>query len=84
MEQLNPELLILVPVLNGIGYAAKKMGLNPKFIPALLIFIGAAIASLYMENHYFGITQGILAALAATGFHQNCKQIKTNKHDSGE
>jgi len=87
MEHINPELLILIPVLNGIGFTVKKMGLNPKFIPGLLIFLGVAFAALYMasevetliENIYMGIIQGVLAALAATGVHQNCKQIKFKK-----
>ena len=84
MDYIKPELLILIPVLIGIGKAAKTAGLKPNFIPLALILAGVGLAILWTfaegettaQAVFTGVVQGVLAALAATGAHQNAKQIK--------
>ena len=94
MEQLtnyiNPELLILIPVLYIIGVGLKKSQLNDKHIPLVLGIVGVVLAAIWtvatMEVYtlhtvlmgvFMGLTQGILAAGASVYVHQLIKQETT-------
>ena len=77
---IQPELLILVPVLYIIGTALKKTTLvNDKFIPIILGAIGIILSCLYViatcgfsaMSIFTAITQGILVA----GCSVYCNQL---------
>ncbi|MCL2077494.1 MAG: phage holin family protein [Oscillospiraceae bacterium] len=96
MEHIKPELIVLIPILIAIGAAAKAAGLKSRFVPLILNLAGIALATLYMfafvegettvQAVFTGIVQGILAAWAAVGGHQNVRQIKNlgNKDETIE
>lgn len=83
-----PELLVLVPVLFGIGAGAKKSNLADKWIPLLLGGCGVVLSTLWVLGTnwpangaeaalatFTAITQGILVAAASVYVHQNIKQF---------
>lgn len=82
-EYIQPELLILIPVLYLIGYALKKTTIIPdKFIPVILGVVGIVLAVCYgltagQFNLFAAITQGILCAGASTYANQIYKQLVT-------
>lgn len=93
-QYLQPELLILVPVLYLIGNALKKSEkVSDKFIPSILGICGVVIAVVYcfatvtITDGYKGVlmilftavTQGILCAGASVYVNQIVKQ--TQKDD---
>lgn len=80
---IQPELLILVPVLYIIGAGIKKTKLiNDKFIPIILGAIGIVLSCLYViatcgfsaMSIFTAITQGILVAGASVYVNQIVKQ----------
>lgn len=88
-EFIKPELLILVPVLNLVGYGIKKTSLDNRFIPVILGAIAVVLAGVYIfatepisgaqavSNAVFtAITQGVLVAGASVYFNQIYKQTK--------
>lgn len=83
-DYIQPELLILVPVLYLIGYAIKKTSLiSNKFIPLILGGIGIILCIIYQFamkefNLFTAITQGVLCAGASTYANQIYKQLVTN------
>lgn len=91
MEQLinyvNPELLILIPVLYIIGVGFKKSQLNNKHIPLVLGIAGIVLAAIWtvakmeaftlqtvLTGIFAGLTQGILVAGASVYVNQLIKQ----------
>lgn len=88
-EFINPELLILIPVLYLIGTALRKSTLANKWIPFVLGFVAVLLSSLYVfaTNDVSGakkvalafftaITQGILIAGASVYANQIVRQYK--------
>lgn len=88
-EFINPELLILVPVLYLIGTTLRKSALANKWIPFVLGFVAILLASLYVfaTNDINGakevalafftaITQGVLIAGASVYANQLVTQYK--------
>lgn len=88
IELIRPELLVLVPVLNAIGFALKKSKIDNAWIPFLLGFCGILLATVYMvatepfsdyrsvaSAIFAGITQGVLAASVAVYANQALKQL---------
>ena len=80
---INAELLILVPVLYGLGAVIKKTEkIKDNYIPLMLTVIGIALSSLYvlategvtLLSVFTGIVQGVLVAAAAVYANQLVKQ----------
>ena len=82
---INPELLILVPVLCLVGMAIKKYGSDDRVIPLVLGLLGMLLACLYgiatmtasdsvAMVLFTGIVQGILCASASVYAHQSVHQ----------
>lgn len=82
-EYIQPELLILIPVLYLIGYALKKTTIiSDKFIPVILGLAGIVLTVCYelstgQFNLFAAITQGVLCAGASTYANQIYKQLVT-------
>ena len=84
---LEPELLILVPVLNLIGYWIKNTGkIKSCYIPLLLSITGITMCLFkaisgrmfdnYFEYIFASFTKGVITAAAAVYSNQIYKQIK--------
>lgn len=88
-EYIQPELMILIPVLYLIGVALKKANVIPdKIIPIVLGVISVALTFCYFgfeniivtgESIFTAVTQGILCAGASTYANQIYKQIKKDE-----
>ena len=92
-ESIKPELLVLVPLMFGLGAALKADKRFPSAnIPYTLAVAGMALAALYgaatarldgwqsvVMAVFTAIVQGGLCALASVGVHQMYKQAKTQK-----
>ncbi len=90
---INPELMILVPVLNIIGLGLKKYWrLNNAYIPVILGIFSIFLCSAYfisktnidsinafMHVLFNSVVQGILAAGASVYFNQIKKQIQNSE-----
>lgn len=85
VSYIQPELLILVPVLYLVGMGIKKYGSDDRVIPIVLGLLGMMLACLYgfATMHagdsvammlFTGIVQGILCAAAAVYTNQVYKQ----------
>ncbi len=85
IQYIQPELLILVPVLYMIGMAVKRFGSDDRVIPLVLGIMGMLLACLYGLSTmtagssvpmvlYTGIVQGILCAGASVYANQIWKQ----------
>lgn len=85
-EYVQPELMILIPVLYLIGCGLKKSNVIPdKYIPIILGVVGVGLSMLYFgieniacnsKSIFIAITQGILCAGASTYANQIYKQVK--------
>lgn len=86
-EYINPELLILVPVLYAMGYAVKKTSIKDKHIPLILGAVSVLICGLYVFSQntingsqevatalFTALTQGVLIAAASVYANQIIKQ----------
>ena len=87
-DYIQPELLILIPVLYLMGESLKKSKIIPsKYIPIYLGIIGIILSLLYMISEYepsikmifTAVTQGILCAGASVYANQIYKQIGKDK-----
>ena len=85
VSYINPELLVLVPVLCLVGMAVKRYGSDDRAIPLVLGLVGMLLACLYgiatmtaSESVamvlFTGIVQGILCAAASVYAHQSVHQ----------
>lgn len=95
---VEPELLILIPVLYLIGIGIKKSAIKDKWIPLILGGCGIVLACIYVlaldpiasAQAFFtalftAITQGILCAGASVYVNQIIKQAnKDNEKDGSE
>lgn len=88
-QYINPELLVLVPVLYLIGVAIKKSAVADKYIPWILGGAAIVLCTIYtMATSDLGtarnvllavfssLTQGILTAGASVYVNQLVKQSK--------
>lgn len=84
ISYIQPELLILVPVLYLVGMGIKRYGSDDRVIPLVLGLLGMLLACLYgLANRsgdvamvlFTGIIQGVLCAACAVYAHQNYKQL---------
>jgi len=77
-EFIDPQLLILVPMLWGIGLAVKRSSIKNKFIPLVLLVCSCAVTMLHLTSVnmildsmalasciFAGITQGSVIWLCA-------------------
>lgn len=85
LDYINPELVILIPVLFLIGCGLKKAAfVSDKYIPIILGMDGVALACIYvfavdgiaLYSVFTSICQGILCAGASVYFNQIYKQLK--------
>lgn len=92
MDYLNyiaPEMLVLVPVLYGMGIVLKQTALKDQFIPAILTVISVLFTILYIFSEkaistpqeiaqalFTALTQGILIASASVYTNEVVKQAK--------
>jgi len=93
ISQIDPELTILIPVLNVLGAALKRSILPDRYIPLALGATGILLALLwYFARYpaesismklYSGIIQGILSAGMSVYAHQVVKQMKCKTKDQG-
>ena len=98
LNYIEPELLILIPVLYLIGIAIKKSKIDNEKIPLILGACGIFVAGIYVfaaepisKDTIFGacfaaITQGVLCAGASVYFNQIYKQAEkaNEKNDEGK
>lgn len=91
-EFINPELLILIPVLYVIGIGLKKSKISDNLIPLVLggisVFLSTmwviATSNIYTSSDialaiFVSVTQGILCAGASVYFNQLYVQLKKKK-----
>lgn len=77
-EYIDPQLIILVPMLWGIGMAVKKSSIKNRFIPFILLLCSCAVVMLHLFSTntvldsqavsaclFAGITQGSVIWLCA-------------------
>lgn len=80
---IEPELVVLVPVLYALGMMLKQTNkIKDNYIPVILTAVGVALSSLYLcvqcvsaASIFGGIVQGVLVAAAAVYSNQLYKQI---------
>ena len=73
MNYINPELLVLIPTLWGIGMVIKATKLPNNIIPATLCVLAVLLAGLYTGMQgadlwpviWCGVTQGVICWLIA-------------------
>jgi hypothetical protein len=83
-ELIKPELLILIPVLYGLGMFLKASTVNDKFIPLILLAISITLSVCYVSfvmlegfnasTIIVAIIQGILIASTVVFGNQLIKQ----------
>lgn len=93
-EYINPELLVLIPMLLVLGKLIKSTDfIDDRYIPAILGCVGILLSVFYTLgiNNSFGltgiftaVTQGILCAGAAVYGHQLVKQLGQNDGDDND
>lgn len=74
----------LIPVIvvgcMCVGYVLKKwMPTDDKYIPTILLFLGAISGAVLFGLDYEGIVKGMLSGLASVGLHQVFYQFEKNK-----
>jgi hypothetical protein len=88
-DYIQPELLVLVPVLYIIGAAVKRSSVKNKYIPLILGAISVLLCGIYVFANgsccdlrsvlsalFTAVTQGVLCAGASVYFDQIVKQSK--------
>lgn len=68
---------IVTAVVMGISEGAKKMGVNPKFIPVVNLALGIVGGCVYLSpsNLKEGILAGIIVGLSASGLYSGVKNV---------
>lgn len=74
----------LIPVIvvgcMCVGYVLKKwMPTDDKYIPTILLFLGAISGAILFGLDYEGVVKGMLSGLASVGLHQVFYQFEKNK-----
>jgi hypothetical protein len=69
-----------------IGFVLKKwMPADDKWIPTILLFLGALSGAFLFGFSYEGVVKGMLSGLASVGLHQSFYQfIKNDCHEMTE
>ncbi len=93
IESIQPELLMIVPVLWVLGRLLKEASfLRNRWIPLILGIVGMLLAvcrmageteTLTLADVFTALTQGLLCAGAAVYGHQLVKQTKKPTTDAG-
>lgn len=70
---------LIMPIITAgalcIGYVMKKwLPADDKWIPTVLLILGALSGLILFGVDYEGIVKGMVSGLAAVGFHQAVKQ----------
>ena len=86
-EYINPELIILVPVLNILGAILKNSKVKDHYIPICLSLVSILLSSLYILilhsfsfiNIFHGIVQGLLCSSTSVYVNQLVKQANKDK-----
>ncbi len=78
---MNIEMIdgLIMPIITAcalcIGYVMKKwMPTDDKWIPTVLLILGAISGCIIFGCNYEGIVKGMVSGLAAVGLHQAFKQ----------
>ena len=93
LEYIDPQLVIVVPMLWGIGMAVKKSSIKNRFIPVLLSFCAWAVVMLHLMSTrlildsrsvsamlFAVVTQGSVVWLAAwLGYESLLKDREENR-----
>lgn len=74
----------LIPVIvvgcMCVGYVLKKwMPTDDKYIPTILLFLGAISGAILFGLDYEGVVKGMLSGLASVGLHQVFYQLDKNR-----
>lgn len=69
-EFIDPQLLILVPMLWGIGLAVKKSTIKNRFIPIILLVCSCAVTMLHLTSANMVLDAQALAACLFAGVTQ--------------
>lgn len=74
----------LIPIITigciCIGFVLKKwMPTDDKWIPTILLIVGAVSGAILFGLDYEGIVKGMLSGLASVGLHQVFYQFEKNK-----
>jgi len=91
-EFIDPQLLIIVPMLWGIGMAVKKSSIENSFIPVILLLCSCGVVMLHLTGTnlimdkmalagciFAGITQGSVICLVAwAGYEKILKESRGN------
>ena len=83
---------LIMPIITAaalcIGYVMKKwLPTDDKWIPTVLLFLGALSGLILFGVDYEGVVKGMVSGLAAVGLHQAFKQhlklpgLQTNFND---
>lgn len=81
---------LMIPIITAaclcIGYVMKKwMPTDDKWIPTVLLFLGALSGLILFGADYEGVVKGMVSGLAAVGLHQAFKQhLKTDSFEDKE
>ncbi len=91
-EFIDPQLLIIVPMLWGIGMAVKKSSIENRFIPLILLLCSCGVVMLHLTGTnlitdsnalagciFAGVTQGsVIWLMAWTGYEKVLKESRDN------
>ncbi len=91
-EFIDPQLLIIIPMLWGIGMAVRKSSIENRFIPVILLLCSCGVVMLHLTGTnlitdkaalasciFAGITQGSVIWLAAwAGYEKVLKESRDN------
>lgn len=79
----------LIPIITigcmCVGFVMKKwLPTDDKWIPTVLLFLGAVSGAILFGLDYAGIVKGMLSGLASVGLHQVFYQFVKNKDEEEE
>lgn len=76
IENINDYMIPIITIASlCIGYVLKKwMPADDKWIPTILLILGALSGLVLFGANYEGIVKGMVSGLAAVGLHQVFKQ----------
>ena len=69
-EFIDPQLLVVVPMLWGIGMAVKKSSIENRFIPAILLLCSWAVVMLHLTGTNLIVDSTALAGCVFAGVTQ--------------
>lgn len=69
-EFIDPQLLVVVPMLWGIGMAVKKSTIENRFIPAVLLMCSCGVVMLHLMSTNLLLDSQTVAACMFAGISQ--------------